>query len=89
MCFSHSVMMFSATFNNILDIWWRSVLLMEETGVPYSITYCCIEYALPYFTMLYQVYPTLSHNVLSSMPYFIAYCCIEHNQTAWESKSQL
>jgi len=25
--------MFNATFNNILVIWWRSVLLVEETGV--------------------------------------------------------
>ena len=28
------VMMFRATFNTILAISWRSVLLMEETGVP-------------------------------------------------------
>jgi hypothetical protein len=28
------VVMFSATFNNISVISWRSVLLMEETGVP-------------------------------------------------------
>ena len=27
-------MMFNATFNNISDISWRSVLLVEETGVP-------------------------------------------------------
>jgi len=27
------VMMFSATFNNISVISWRSVLLLEETGV--------------------------------------------------------
>ena len=28
------VMMFNATFNNISVISWRSVLLIEETGVP-------------------------------------------------------
>ena len=28
------VMVFSETFNNISDISWWSVLLMEETGVP-------------------------------------------------------
>ena len=28
------VMVFNATFNNISVISWRSVLLMEETGVP-------------------------------------------------------
>ena len=26
-------MVFNATFNNILAISWRSILLMEETGV--------------------------------------------------------
>ena len=29
-----TVMVFNATFNNISVIFWRSVLLMEETGVP-------------------------------------------------------
>jgi hypothetical protein len=28
------VMVFNATFNNISDISWQSVLLVEETGVP-------------------------------------------------------
>ena len=28
------VMIVNATFNNISDISWQSVLLMEETGVP-------------------------------------------------------
>jgi hypothetical protein len=28
------VMMFNALFNNISIIWWWSVLLVEETGVP-------------------------------------------------------
>jgi hypothetical protein len=28
------VMVFNATFNNISAISWRSVLLMEETGIP-------------------------------------------------------
>jgi len=27
-------MVFNATFNNISVRWWRSVLLLEETGVP-------------------------------------------------------
>jgi len=50
-------MVFKATFNNISVISWRSVLLVEETGVPeenhrpvachwqFFITTCCIEYA--------------------------------------------
>jgi hypothetical protein len=29
-----SLMVFNATFNNIPVITWRSVLLVEETGVP-------------------------------------------------------
>jgi hypothetical protein len=53
MCFSLSFMMFSATFNNIYAISWRSVLLMVKTGVPY---------------FMYRVYPTWSHNVVSSIP---------------------
>ena len=31
------VMMFNATFNNISVILWQSVLLVEETGVPWEI----------------------------------------------------
>jgi hypothetical protein len=27
-------MVFNATFNNISVIWWQSVLLVEETGIP-------------------------------------------------------
>jgi len=28
------VMVFNATFNHISVIWWRQVLLVDETGVP-------------------------------------------------------
>jgi hypothetical protein len=28
------IMVFNATFNNILVIWWWSLLLVEEIGVP-------------------------------------------------------
>jgi hypothetical protein len=28
------IMVFNATFNNISVILWRSVLLVEETGIP-------------------------------------------------------
>jgi hypothetical protein len=53
------VMVFNATFNNISAIWWQSVLLVEETGVPgenhrpvasHWQTWshkCCIEYTKP------------------------------------------
>jgi len=50
----------NVTFNNISDISWWSVLLVEETGVPGEnhastyhksltnfITWCCIEYTSP------------------------------------------
>ena len=48
-------MMFNATFNNISVISWRSVLLMEETGVPGE-NHQPVE----------GHWQTLSHNVVSS-----------------------
>jgi hypothetical protein len=42
-------MVFNATFNNISVISWRSVLLLEETGVPG-------ENHRPVTIMLYQVH---------------------------------
>jgi hypothetical protein len=32
--YDYRFMVFNATFNNILVISWRSVLVVEETGVP-------------------------------------------------------
>ena len=51
------VMVFNATFNNILVISWQSVLFMEETGVPG-------ENHWP----VASGWQTLSHNVVSSTP---------------------
>ena len=48
---------FNTTFNNISGILWRSVLLMEETGVPGETT------DLPQVTD-----KLLSHNVVWSTP---------------------
>jgi hypothetical protein len=48
-------MVFSATFHKISVILWRSVLLVEETGVPG-------EYQRPVASHR----QTLSHNVISS-----------------------
>jgi hypothetical protein len=46
------VMLFNATFGNISVISWRSVLLVEETGVPEKTT------DLPQVTdKLYQINP--------------------------------
>ena len=52
------VMVFNATFNNISATLWRSVLLVEETGVPG-------ENQLPAASH----WQTLSHNVVSSTPH--------------------
>ena len=49
-------MVFNATFNNISVILWRSVLLVENTGVPGE------------NHNLSQETDTLSHNVVSSTP---------------------
>ena len=51
------VMVFNATFNNISVISWRSVLLMEETGVPGENQ-----------RLAASNWQTLSHNVVSSTP---------------------
>ena len=50
------VMVFNATFNNISNISWQSVLLVEETRVP--------EKTLD----LLHVTDNLYHNVVSSIP---------------------
>jgi hypothetical protein len=54
------LMVFNATFNNISAISWRSVLLVEETGVPW-------ENHRP----VASHWQTLSHNVVSSKPRLI------------------
>jgi hypothetical protein len=51
-------MVFNTTFNNISVISWRSVLLVEETGVPG-------ENHRP----VASHWQTLSHNVVSSTPF--------------------
>jgi hypothetical protein len=52
------VMVFNATINNILVISWRSVLLVEETGVPGENHSPAASH-----------WQTLSHNVVSSTPF--------------------
>ena len=52
-----TVIVFNATFNNISAISWRSVLLVEETGVPE-------ENHQP----VASHWQTISHNVVSSTP---------------------
>jgi hypothetical protein len=48
------VMVFNATFNNISVISWRSVLLVEETGVPGKNHWPAVSH-----------WQTLAHNVVS------------------------
>jgi hypothetical protein len=50
-------MVFNAAFNNISVISWRSVLLMEETGVPGKNHWPTTSH-----------WQTLSHNVVLSTP---------------------
>jgi hypothetical protein len=50
-------MVFNITVNNILAISWRSVLLVEETGVP-----------VENHRSVASHWQTLSHNVVSSTP---------------------
>ena len=50
-------MVFNATFNSISAISWRSVLLVEETGVPGENHRSVASH-----------WQTLSHNVVSSTP---------------------
>ena len=51
------VMVFNTTFNNISVISWRSVLLVEETGVPGENHRPAANHG-----------QTLSHNIVSTTP---------------------
>ena len=50
-------MVFNATFNNISVIFWRTMLLVEETGVPEG-----------NYRSVASHWQTLSHDAVSSTP---------------------
>ena len=53
-------MVFNATFKNISVISWRSVLLLEETGVPGENNQPAASYCQTYHIMLYRVHLAMS-----------------------------
>ena len=56
-------MVFNATFNNISVISWRSVLLVEETGVLGENHRPVVSHWQIYHIMLYRVHGVRTHNV--------------------------
>ena len=65
-------MVFNATFNNISDILWQSVLLVEETGVSR-------ENRRP----VASHWQTWSYNVVSSTLHHELYLFLDEEQTLW------
>jgi hypothetical protein len=73
-------MVFNDTFNNILVISWRSVLLVEETwrkplscckSLTNFITWCCIEYTSLWCCIEYT-------SLWCCIEYTSLWCCIEY-----------
>jgi hypothetical protein len=71
-CIRVMVMMFNTTFNNISVISWRSVLLVEETGIPWENHWSAVSH-----------WQTLSHNVVSSTPVLLVAKTRLHSENHW------
>ena len=61
------VMVFNATFNDITFISWRSVLLVEETGVPGEKHRPAESHWQTYHKVLYQVHLALAGIELTTL----------------------
>jgi hypothetical protein len=64
------VILVNSTANNISVIWWRSILLVEETGVPEKSTYPLQVTEKLYYKLVYRVHLAIgairTHNATAS-----------------------
>jgi hypothetical protein len=67
-------MVFNATFNNILAISWRSVLLVEETGIPGKNPLICRNSMTNFITKFYQIIKLIYIFQLNATPDLILTC---------------